>query len=183
MKHLIKILAALFLLSNFTFGQDYDYSNEPGYLDFGSFDQFDESEQVTEVVIEENLLRMVSKLASREDPELKELLSGLKLIRVHTFGLTEADGKPLANRIEKLNKNLMDKKWDRIVRTKDRGEIANIYIKTEADDNIVGLVVMSLDPNGEAAFVNIVGKINLETIGRLSDKFDIPSLDSVHGTR
>ena len=180
MKHLIKIFAALFLLVNLATAQEKNYSNEPGYLDFGSFEQFEDNEQVTEVVIEENLLRMVSKLAGNEDPGLKELLSGLKLIRVNTFGLTNADGKSLENRIEKLNKNLMNSKWDRIVRTKDRGEMANVYIKTDGNDNIVGLVVMALDPNGEAAFVNIVGRIDLETIGRLSDKFDIPSLDKVN---
>lgn len=180
MKHLIRILTALFLLGSLLTAQDKDYSGEPGYLDFGGFEEFNDRETVTEVVIEENLLRMVSKLAGKDDPELKELLSGLKLIRVNTFGLTDDDGKTLENRIEKLNKNLMNKKWDRIVRTKDRGELANVYIKSDSKDNIIGLVVMALDPNGEAAFVNIVGKIDLETIGRLSDKFEIPSLEKVN---
>jgi hypothetical protein len=42
-----------------------------------------------------------------------------------------------------------------------------------------GLVVLALDKPGEAAFVNIVGDINLETIGKLTNRFNIPALDKV----
>ena len=78
-----------------------------------------------------------------------------------------------------LRKEVEKKGWDRIVRMKDRDEAADVYIKTE-NDGIIGLLVTAFNEDDEAAFVNIVGDINLETIGKLGDKFDIPSLDSIN---
>ena len=37
----------------------------------------------------------------------------------------------------------------------------------------------SLEKSGEAAFVNIVGTIDLKTIGKLGKKFDIPQLEGI----
>ena len=42
---------------------------------------------------------------------------------------------------------------------------------------------MAIDGSGEAVFVNIVGDINLETIGKLGAKFDIPALDQINGKK
>ena len=74
----------------------------------------------------------------------------------------------------------MNKGWDRIVRTKSKEETVNVYILTNNEEKIEGLVVASFEKNGDATFVNIVGDINLETIGELSNKFDIPSIGGIH---
>jgi hypothetical protein len=71
--------------------------------------------------------------------------------------------------------------WKRIVRTRSSEEIANVYIRLNDNKQIVGLVVTSVEQGGDAAFVNIVGNIDLATIGKLGKKFHIPSLDSIHG--
>ena len=52
-------------------------------------------------------------------------------------------------------------------------------LKHPATDNILGLVVMTLDKHDQAVFVNIVGTIDLKKIGKLGAKFDIPSLDKI----
>ncbi len=44
---------------------------------------------------------------------------------------------------------------------------------------IIGLAVTTLEADGEAAFVNIVGTIELATIGKLGNKFNIPHLEGV----
>ena len=169
------------LMSVTSFAQRGDYSKEPGYVDFGSFESLDKSEAVTEVIIEEKLLRMVSKMAKNEDEELSDLIGGLKLIRVHSFEVTETNISSVKSRIKRIDKDLMDQNWDRIVRVKSPEESANIYIKTVGDDKIAGLVVAAIDEDDQATFVNIIGDINLETIGKLSDKFDIPNLKDING--
>jgi len=75
----------------------------------------------------------------------------------------------------------MDKNWDRIVRVKKKNEVSNVYIKTVDDDKIEGLVVTNIDYDGEASFVNIVGNIDLDSIGRLSEKFNIPEIGKMNG--
>ena len=182
MKNLINFLAILLIISSTTLlaQDDNKYVNEPGYVNFGDMSMFNEDDMTTEIVIEEKLLRMVAKFTDKdEDPELSNLLNGLKLIKVNTFEVNPENQKQIKQRIISIDKELKRKKWDRIVRTKSKGNITNVYVKTIGDDDFVGLTVVTLDDEGEATFVNIVGRIDLETINKLGDKFDIPGLDNI----
>jgi hypothetical protein len=61
---------------------------------------------------------------------------------------------------------------------KEPDEYTFIYIKPAVNNKeISGLVVATLEKNGKATFVNIVGNINMNDIGKLSRKFNFPSLD------
>ena len=64
-----------------------DYSKYPGYANFGDLAALEDGEMVTEIIIEEKLLRMVSKF-TKDDDELSDLIGGLKLIKVNTFEVT-----------------------------------------------------------------------------------------------
>ncbi len=184
MKSSIKIL---FILTFFTLitlnAQDIDYSKLPGYVNFGDLSVFESGDEVTEVLIDHNLLKLVAKFTEGRDEEEKELsnlIGGLQLIRVNTFEVSPSDKQELLARVKEIEKDLRNKNWQRIVRTKSKDEITNIFIKTDNEnDNIVGLAIMTLDSLGEASFVNIVGNIDMETVGKLSNKFDIPGLDSL----
>lgn len=179
MKTIINILALFLVLSAANiFAQETDYSKYPGYANFGNLEALQDGEMVTEILIEEKLLKMVSKF-TKDDDELSELIGGLKLIRVNTFEVTPGNATELMSRANKIDKELTSKKWDRIVKTKSRGEVANVYIKTGNNDEFVGLTVVTVDKDGEAAFVNIVGTINMDTLGKLGQKFDIPGLDDI----
>jgi len=180
-KLLIKTAITLLLFGGMIFAQNDDYSQYPGYVDFGNFEKYEDSDNITEVLIEEHLLKMVAKFAGDKDDELSGLIGGLKLIKVYSFEVDKNNETDIKKRIKNVDKKLMEQNWDRIVRVKQKDEITNIYIKTEDDDKVLGLVVASLEKNGEATFVNIVGDINLETIGRLSEKFNIPELEKVNG--
>jgi Domain of unknown function (DUF4252) len=183
MKNLLKILPVLILFFsiNLLAQEKNDYSNDPGYVDFGNLTKFQNDSDVTEVLVESNLLRMVANATKSSDTALYDLLSGLKLVKVNSFKSLDADRDELTQKMESINKNLVSKNWDRIVHVKSGGEYTNVFIKSSSsDNNIYGLVVTTYQKDGEASFVNIVGKINLESIGRLGAKFDIPSLDHIH---
>ncbi len=170
---------ALIFISTLIFSQKNDYSKYKGYVDFGNLEQFETSEEVVEVIIEEHLLRMVAKMAGKNEPELTSVLDGIKLIKVHTFGISEKNYDDLVQIVKDVDRKLMNAGWDRIVKTRSKDEVASVYILTSNEENIEGLVVTSVEDGDEAAFVNIVGNINLETIGELSDKFDIPSIGNL----
>lgn len=178
MKKIIGIfILSLMLLPLNTLAQE-DYTVHPGYVDFGDLKPFETGDKETEVLIEEKLLKMVSKLTQKQDPELEELLSGLKLVKVNAFEYDKKDKNKILQRINEVDDNLMKSNWDRIVKIRGTEENTNVYIKSNGD-LIDGLVVTTLEPNGEAVFVNIVGTIDLAVIGKLGNKFDIPSLDKV----
>jgi len=182
MKNLIKIFPVLlfFFCAGLTAQEKYDYSNDPGYVDFGDLAKFQDGSDVTEVLVEKNLLRMVAKATLSSDTALYDLLSGLKLVKVNSFKSDEKNKTDIFKKMEDINKKLTSKNWDRIVHVRGGDEYTNVFIKSsESDDNIYGLVVTTYQGNGESSFVNIVGKINLESIGRLGAKFDIPELDQI----
>jgi hypothetical protein len=120
----------------------------------------------------------VAKATDREDPALSDLLSKLLLVRVNTFSLDHAIGEDLKQKILKIESELNKKKWEKVVRVKERDELANVYLKMQ-NDEIVGLVVMAIEQGQEAVFVNIVGEIDMDAIGRLGRKFDVPHLEDL----
>jgi len=179
MKTLINIIAVALIFSTANlFAQEEDYSKYPGYANFGNLAVLEDGEMVTEIIIEEKLLKMVSKF-TENDVELSDLISGLKLIKVNTFEVTPSNSAELIKRAKLIDQDLMSKNWDRIVKTKSKGEVANVYIKTAGEDEFVGLTVVSIDEGGEAAFVNIVGSIDMDALGKLGQKFDIPGIDDI----
>ncbi len=184
MKKIIGLVAVLIFTATFNLcAQDkQDYKNDPGYVDFGNLSEFLNSDNVTEVNIEGYLLKMVGNATKENDPELSKLLNGLKLVKVYSFNVKGKNHKEVLEKITKLDNRLDGDNWNRIVKVKSPDENTSVYIKTNGDQsNILGLVVTSLNDDGEAAFVNIVGKINLDAISKLGSKFNIPTLDSIKG--
>jgi len=176
----IKYLLIILLAPVFLYAQEKDYSGEPGYVDFGDLAQFEKDDNITEVYLDESILKMVSKMSKEKDKEAAELIAGLKLIKVNVFQVDQKNEKSVQNKITEIDKKLISANWNRIVKTKQKGELANVYIKQDANGKITGLVVTTLEDKGEAAFINIVGPIDIEQIGKLSDKFNLPSLDDVY---
>ncbi len=181
MTRLIKLsMIFLFITTVAVMAQKKDYSSYDGYIDFKSIEALMDTDESTEIIIEEKLLRMVGRLAKHEDPELQELLENIKLVKAMTFDVSNKNYKELSKIVMDMAASLDKKGWDRIVKSKSRENIAYVYIKTEGEEGINGLAVMSVDENGEAAFVNVVGTIDLDAIGRLGSKFDIPALYKVN---
>jgi hypothetical protein len=174
----IKFFLLLFIFSLTRFYAQDDVKKYPGYVDLGSFEGLYDPEEYTEVNIEAPLLNLVAKASKNKDEELYNLLSGLKLIKVYTFQVAEDKETGVEQKMKSLTNKLNSENWERIVRVKDRGEAVNVYLKN-VNDNIVGVTVLTLEKNGEAAFINIVGNIDLEAISRLSEKFNIPELDTI----
>jgi hypothetical protein len=164
----------------FLYAQEKDYSKEQGYIDFGDLTQFEKDDNITEVYLDESILKMVSKMSKEEDKEAAQLIAGLKLIKVNVFQVDPSNEKSIQNKITDIDKKLISNKWNRIVKTKQKGELANVYIKQDANNNITGLVVTTFGDKGEAAFINIVGPIDMEQIGKLGDKFNIPSIGDIN---
>ena len=183
-KKLAIMMMLLFGLTLNNYAQDYDYSQYPGFVDFGNLEQFENSDESTEVLINQNLLKMVAKMGShmevngKRDSSFAQMIGGLKLIRVNVFGIDSTKTKSVFGLIRKINRDLMRKGWDRLVRQKSKNERTNVFIKTDNNSVIQGLVVTAVDKS-EATFVNIVGKIDLEKLGELSSNFDIPNLGDV----
>ncbi len=171
---LVVVLATINLMA-----QTSDVTKEPGYVDFGDLSFLEDGGKVTEIILDEDLLSALATISSEEDPNIMAILNGLKLVKANVFEITDDNESYLKEKVDKVDKELMNKGWKRIVKTRSDEEIANIYIKQNQDKQIIGLVVTSVGKDDEAAFVNIVGKIDLATIGKLGKKFNVPTLENV----
>lgn len=180
MKNIIKLFVLFTMFASvLAVGQTEKYENESGYAEFGDLTGFDSGDRVVEVIIDQKYLRMVSKFTGDEEPELSNLIGGLKLIKVNTYGVTEDNEQGLKSKMEKISKNLESSNWDMLVKVRDTNEFVNVFINSPDGEVINGLVVLAIDSSGEAVFVNIVGTIDLEQIGKLTKRFDIPGLDEI----
>jgi hypothetical protein len=161
--------------------QTSDVTNEPGYFDLGDLSSLESSTGVTEIILEEDLLSVLATISNEKDPNIMAILHGLKLVKANVYKVNDGNMDELKDRVNEIDSRILNSDWKRIVRTRSSEEIANVYIRLNDNKQIVGLVVTSVEQGGDAAFVNIVGNIDLATIGKLGKKFHIPSLDSIHG--
>jgi len=169
----------LFLLLSGSLIAQKDVTKEPGYIDFGDLTKFESSTGVTEVILDEELLSTLAQISTDEDPNVMEILKGLKLVKANVFEVSEDNRTDLEAEVNRIDTKLSSANWKRIVKTRSDDELANIYIKQDNKKQIVGLVVTSVEKDDEAAFVNIVGTIDLATIGKLGKQFNISQLEGM----
>jgi len=156
-----------------------DVTKEPGYVDFGDLAKFEKSTGVTEVTLDEDLLTVLAEISTDEDPNVMEILKGLKLVKANVFEVKDGNKAELEAKVNNIDSKLMSSNWKRIVKSRSDDEIANVYVKQNNNKQIIGLVVTSVDNDEEAAFVNIVGTIDLAAIGKLGKQFNIPQLEGI----
>ncbi len=153
---------------------DKAFTSLPGYVDFAALARIGEEAKI-EVNLKSPMLSLLSKFVGHDDPELRDMLASLKLVRVRVYDLTPdvereflAAGSETTNRLDKAG-------WERIVRVREHNERVDIYFKPSSKTEwIEGVLIIAIDE--EAAFINIVGTIRPEDVGRISEHFDIDEL-------
>lgn len=169
-------MLALLLVATAGWAQG-NLEKHPGYVDFKTLEIAGDQEPTAEVNIKGSLLRLLTSSKTTDDPQLTSVLQRLVAIRVETYELDSLSTEGYVKTADRISKLLEARGWETIVSARERGERAKIAVRTEGD-KIVGLFVMAIERD-EAAFVNIVGEINPDEIGKLGKDLDIAPLDSV----
>ncbi len=81
----------------------------------------------------------------------------------------------IRDRTSEMSKRLKADGWETVVKVREDDEFVDMFLKTNGDV-IEGMVVMVIDEDDEAVFVNIIGEIDPEQIGRLGNKFNVGGL-------
>jgi Na+-translocating ferredoxin:NAD+ oxidoreductase RnfG subunit len=82
----------------------------------------------------------------------------------------------MEKRVEKIRKELDSKGWERIVAAQKTDQDVGIYLKSKDKDTVQGVVVMVIEANHQAVFVNVVGDIKPEQLALLGEKLHIDPL-------
>ena len=157
------------------------HAGQAGALALQDLDLFPHDKLSVEINLEGPLLRMVAEATQGDDPAFSKVMAELKAIRVQVFPLKENGGAgPLRPKIDRALRWLEERGWQSTVRVRDKGDETYIYLK-QTDGQIVGLTILSLESSGDAALINIVGKLDPAQIGRLGRSLNInlPQLQNV----
>ncbi len=133
-----------------------------------------------EVHIKGAILRLAAAATEREDPELAEMLLGLRAIRVYGYS-ADFWNDGLVSDLQDLAAGMAAELdaggWDIMIRVRERDERVHVYLR-EIDTVIQGMMVMVIDEE-EAVFINITGTLDPAQIGRIGSRFDIDALEDL----
>ncbi|MCI0452976.1 MAG: DUF4252 domain-containing protein [Candidatus Latescibacteria bacterium] len=170
-RHIALALVAALSLAGAARADDNEFTALPGYVDFAPLARISEEAKV-EVNLKGPMLGLVSKFVGHDDPELRDILANLKLVRVRVYDLTPEIEKEFLSAGTETTTRLDKSGWERIVRVREDNERVDIYFKPSKNAEwIDGVLIIALD--NEAAFINIVGTIRPEDVGRISEHFDV----------
>lgn len=172
---LISVLVAMALPWQ-AFAAD-DFSGEKGYVDFGNLTGVYGQPRV-QINLGSAMLGFVGAAAESEEPEVAEMISKLKQIRVLVYDIAN-DANEALETVDRITKEIEGDGWETIVMVNEENERVRIYAKMT--NNVVdGLVVMAVDGSGhtdsgkaEAAFINIIGELDPQQVGRITSRFNV----------
>ena len=147
----------------------------PGQVDFGTFASASGGEFV-EVNVTSSLISLAASFVEKEEPDVAKLLKGLQLVHVNVVGINDENKADLDARAQKICKQLEGNGWEKVVTAQQRDQNVGIYLKTQQNGNVQGLVVIAIDGKKEAVFVNVVGDIKPEQLSTLGDRLHIDPL-------
>ena len=151
----------------------------PGQVDFGAFAPPKGGGEFVEVNVPASLISLAARLVEKDEPEVAQLLAGLKLVRVHVIGLDEENRAELQKRAQRVRKELAGNGWERIVVAQQKDQDVSVYLKMAEKGAVQGLIAVVMDGKEHAVFVNIVGDIKPEQLALLGDKFHIDPLKKI----
>lgn len=151
----------------------------PGQVDFGTFTAPNGGGEFVEVNVTSSLISLATRFLEKDQPDVAKVLQGLQLVRVNVIGLNDDNRPEMQARVQGVRKDLETKGWERIVKVQQKDQDVGVYLKTRNKDTMQGLVVVVMDGDKEAVFVNVVGDIKPEQLSLLGDKLHIDQLKKI----
>jgi predicted RNase H-related nuclease YkuK (DUF458 family) len=149
------------------------------------FDKYEDMDRVSSVIVNKSMINFVSSLGIDEhDQEAKDFMdiaSGVKSLKVF---LTEDKAASL-EMASTVKKYLNSSKMEELMRVKDEDVNVKFYIREGKDEDhvkellmfVTGIGTMKTELKGrtiETVLVSITGDIDLNKIGALTNKMNLP---------
>ncbi|WP_281540438.1 DUF4252 domain-containing protein [Maribacter aestuarii] len=149
------------------------------------FDKYEDMDNVGSVIVNKGMIDLFSKVGAlsddKEAQEFMEVAKGLQGVKVF---ITE-DKQVAADMSGTVQKYLKSSKLEELMRVKDKDVNVKFYIKNgKKKDHVSELLMfvsgmnnLDVDVNGrkfETVLVSLTGDIDLNKIGSITDKMDLP---------
>jgi hypothetical protein len=152
-------------------------AGEPGFVDFGTLNPTGEN-QFVEVNIKSNLIAMVAAITKKSEPEVTQVIEGLKAIRVNVLGVTKENRDDMKKRVTDIREQLDKAGWERIVTAIEKNQDVGVFLKTKDAKTVEGVCVTVIEKN-QVVLVNVVGDIQPEKLAIVGERFDVEPLKHI----
>jgi len=154
----------------------------PGFVDFSDLGVEAPGEPTLRVNLHGPLLRMVAEVTRGEEPGFAELIDKLQGVFAQIYEVPEGRREGLERQARQTALALERRGWQTVVEVHDPGgDTSYLQVRTDGE-RILGLAVMFIEPGGSTGFINVVGNITPEEVGRIGRTFDIEALERFEGT-
>lgn len=159
------------------------------------FDKYEDMDNVGSVIVNKGMIDLVSKIGALDDDaearEFVEVAKGLQGVKVF---MTEDEGVSL-DMSKTVKQYLKSSKLEELMRVKDKDVNVKFYVKNGKNENHVtellmfvsGMENVEIGHNGrklETVLVSLTGDIDLNKIGSLTNKMDLPKdLEKAGGSK
>jgi hypothetical protein len=153
-------------------------ADQPGYVDFAEIDAWFKDAPSTEVEIQGPLVDLVAEAAASSDPNFSRIMGDVTVIQVRGFPLRTSRAASVTSKMNDFAASLADDGWRRVIFVRENDEQVSVYIR-EVDDRIAGITLLSLRPEEETVFVNVVGSLTPDQVALLGRGLNLSSLEQV----
>ncbi len=152
-----------------------NFANAQGQIDFADLSEH-YGEPKVEINLSSSLMKLVGGFANSEDPEVGSILSSLESIKVRVYNLN-GELEKANSTVDRVSGELKADNWETLVTVNNNEENQKVRIFSKSTSNVIdGVVVMVVSPEkeaGEAVFINIVGEIDPEKIGKVAETLNV----------
>ncbi|MEM7356049.1 MAG: DUF4252 domain-containing protein [Acidobacteriota bacterium] len=176
LRRLVAVLVACLVASPSTWAEATDpLSDNPGYFPLEELDVLSSEALSIEINLHGAMLKLIAAATRSEEPEFSEIIANLDAVRVRIAPVEDVDPSKVRAGLGRARGWLEKRGWSTMVRTREGDDELHIYLR-QVDGDIAGIAIMAIEAGGEAALINIVGKLDLSQLGRLGETLDIPQL-------
>jgi hypothetical protein len=169
-------LATLLLVALTTLAHA-DVTKEPGYFDLEWIQIPDGADEIQDIDLSAVLTEVAANAREEGDDELAEVLAMVRSVRVKAFSV-RANDLQTQEAVDRANQMLREGGWNRLIFVKDGDESVTVS-SMHQDGLMVGLAAVMYEPGDGAAFINVVGDLDLATMLGLAGEFDLDDLDDI----
>ncbi len=155
-----------------------DLEKEVGYIDLEWIAIPEEASEIQDIDLGPILGDLAKDAREKGDDALFKALGMVHSIRVKSFSVDEGGDMDAKSAVEKIATHLKKDDWKRLIYMKDGDETVSVNTKYKGED-LVGLMIVTYEPEDSVAFVNVVGDLDLGTLLRLAKDIDHDSIEDM----
>jgi len=148
---------------------------EIGYIDLEWIEIPEDALEIQDIDLGPILGDLAKDAKEKGDDALFQALGMVHSIRVKSYSVEEGSGQAASAAVAKIAAQLKEDDWKRLIYMKDGDETVSVSTKYDGED-LVGLMIVTYEPDDSVAFVNVVGDLDLGTLLSLAKDIDHDSI-------